>query len=128
MVEEFKKILNTLKEQDRPVWLFASLKMDEFIDGWSLVFSAPWIDQIDRDLELKNTLEIVKNNIPDEKLSSISRIVFMSKEDHLVEELLKKSSGEEIKGEKVNGNIIHEGYIIEANPDLVWERNKTLFK
>ena len=48
------------------------------------------------------------------------------KQISLVSPLLKKKSGDEIKEEKINGNIIHEGQIIEANAGLVWQENQTL--
>jgi len=128
MVEEFTKILNILTKQNKPVWLFACLKMDEFVDKWSLIFSAPWITEENGRTELLEILEITKKNLNDENLSSIARIVFMSKDEHLIEELLKKNSGEEINDERINGNIIHEGYIIESNPNLIWNQNIILFK
>ena len=126
MVEDFKKILDILKEKNKPVWLFACLKMDEFIDKWSLVISAPWINESNKDAEFENTLNIVKQNMGNELISSIARIVLLDKDDHLIQELLKKSSGDEIKDEKVNGNIIHSGFIVEANPNLEWKENKIL--
>lgn len=124
--EELKKVLNILNENDKSVWLFASLKMDEFVDKWSLVFSAPWINELNKSEEFKNIIDILKENIADDKLSSIARIVFLPKTDHLVEELLKKTTGYEFKEEKVNGNIIHCGVVIESNAGLQWAENKNL--
>jgi hypothetical protein len=124
--EELKKILDILNENNKSVWLFASLKMDEFVDKWSLVFSAPWINELNKSEEFKNIIDILKKNIADDKLSSIARIVFLPKTDHLVEELLKKATGYEFKEEKVNGNIIHCGVIIESNAGLQWVENKNL--
>ena len=126
MVEEFKKILSVLEKQEKPVWLFASLKMDKFVDKWSLVISAPWINENNRNDEFENVFNIIKNNMAEEKLSSIARIVFLPKDDRLIEELLKKQSGEKINEEKINGNIIHNGSIIESNANLQWEENKNL--
>jgi hypothetical protein len=127
MVENFKKILDTLKADNRPVWLFAYLKMDDLIDKWSLIISAPWINANNENDEYKNILNIVKSCITDEESSSIARVVILPKDDHLIEELLKKEPTAEIKDEKINGNIIHSGFIVESNPDLVTIENKTLF-
>ncbi len=124
MVEESKRILNILKENNKPVWVFAVLKMDEFIDKWSFIISAPWINDSNENTQYEAVLNIIKQNIADEKLSSIARIVFLDKEDHLIEELLKRKSGDQIKDEKMNGNIIHEGLVVESNPNLTWEENK----
>ena len=126
MVEKLKTILNILNKNNKAVWLFAFLKIDEFIDKWSLVISAPWVNDSNRNTEFQYMLNIVRENMSPEELSSIGRIVFLSKDDHLIKELLKKKSGDEIKEEKVNGNIIHEGQIIESNDGLVWQENRTL--
>ena len=126
MVANFKKILDILKAGNKSFWLFACLKMDDLVDKWSLIISAPWINEGNENDEYKNILNIIKSNITDEELSSIARIVILQKDDHLIQELLKKPSGTEIKDEKVNGNIIHYGFVIESNPDLVWSENDTL--
>ncbi|MEK7663872.1 MAG: hypothetical protein AAB340_00255 [Patescibacteria group bacterium] len=126
MVEKLKKILDILNKNNKAVWLFAFLKIDEFIDKWSLVISAPWVNDSNRNTEFQYMLGIVKENMNPEELSSIGRIVFLSKDDHLIKELLKKKSGDEIKEEKINGNIIHEGQILESNAGLVWQENQTL--
>jgi len=126
MVEELKKICQILKERGRPVWLFASLKMDE-LSEWSLVISAPWLNESNRGKEFENILNLLKENMTDDKLSSIARISFLAKDDRLVEELLRKKPDDKIEEEKVNGNIIHEGFIIESNSDLPSAQNKQLF-
>jgi hypothetical protein len=126
MVEDLKKILSILKENSKPVWLFASLKMDEFVDKWSLIISAPWINNNNENEEYKNVLDIIKKNLDSEKLSSIARVVFLSKDDHLIQELLKKDKNTEIKNEKINGNVIHFGFIIESDSDLQWKENRNL--
>jgi len=128
MVEDFKKVLDVLKERGKPVWIFAFLKMDEFLDKWSLVISAPWINESNKNSEFEGVLDIVKKNISNEKLSSIARIVLLDKDDHLIQELLKKNSGDEIRDEKINGNTVHYGYIIESNPNLELQVNGNLFR
>lgn len=126
MVENLKKVLSALNQQHKEVWLFAVLKMDEFVDSWSIIISAPWITGQNRDTEFTGLIGILRENLTKEELSSIVRIVFLSKTDHLIEELLKKNSGVVLKDEAVNGNKIHEGYVIESNAGLVWQPN-TLF-
>lgn len=118
MVDNFKKILDALVGEKKYVWLFAYLKMDDLMDKWSIVISAPWINDENEDSEYKKIIEIIKKNLNEEELSSIARVVFLPKDDHLIDELLKKPAGTEIKDAKVNGNIIHEGFIVESNPNL----------
>ena len=118
--------MDILKAKNKPVWLFACLKMDEFIDKWSLIISAPWINESNKDAEFEGILNVVKQTLNSEQLSLIARIVLLDKDDHLIQELLKKNSGDEIREEKVNGNIIHSGFIVEANPNLTWTENRTL--
>jgi hypothetical protein len=119
MVENIKKILLKLNDQQKPVWLLALLKMDELVDRWSLIISAPWANEQNRDKEFGNILALLKETLTNEESSSIARVNFMNKEDHLIEQLLKKNTGDVIKSETVNGNTVHEGYIIESNPSLV---------
>uniref|UniRef100_A0A6H1ZPV7 Uncharacterized protein n=1 Tax=viral metagenome TaxID=1070528 RepID=A0A6H1ZPV7_9ZZZZ len=124
MVEKMNKVLEKLDAQGKQVWLFAILKMDELVDKWSLIFSAPWDNVQNRDLEFKNILSLVKEELDKEELYSIARVAFLKKEDHLVQELLKKNSGDKIDNETINGNIIHEGYVIASNADLNQKEDK----
>ena len=121
MVEKLKKVLSKLGEQHKEVWLFALLKMDEFVDKWSIIISAPWSTEENRDIEFQEIIVLLNNELSEEELYSIARIVFLKKDDHLIQELMKRSSGTELKSEPINGNAVHEGYIIESNPNLVWQ-------
>lgn len=118
MLEKIKQLVEGMKSGDKPVWLFACLKMDEVIDKWTLVLSAPWINDVNRSTEFQNIIDLLNQTLSDEELSSIAGIAFLAKEDHLVRELLKKRSGDTVKNEKVNGNLIYEGTVIESNPEL----------
>src|SRR3989344_6575833 len=114
MVEKLKKVLSKLGEQHKEVWLFALLKMDEFVDKWSIIISAPWSTEENRDIEFQEIIVLLNNELSEEELYSIARIVFLKKDDHLIQELMKRSSGTELKSEPINGNAVHEGYIIES--------------
>ena len=127
MVENLKKVLSILNQQHKEVWLFAVLKMDEFVDSWSVIVSAPWVNEQNRDSEFTGLIGLLRDSLTKEELSSVVRIVFLGKNDHLIQELLKKKTGDIIKDEPINGNKIHEGYIIESNDSLIWQPN-SLFK
>lgn len=118
MLDKIKTIIEELKTSNKSVWIFACLKMDEVIDRWTLVISAPWITEANRKEELQNIIGMLKNKLTNEELSSIAGIAFLSKNDHLVEELLKKRAGDKIKDEKVNGNMVYEGEILELNQTI----------
>ena len=127
MVNNLRKILNILKTDNKPVWLFAILKMDEIIDRWSVIISAPWINEVNRKEAFSTILELLKDSLDKSDLASIARMSLLERSDYLIEELLKKKTGDLIKEEKINGNMVHEGAIIESSPDLVWSeenRNK----
>ncbi|MBI3046466.1 MAG: hypothetical protein HYY86_02965 [Candidatus Harrisonbacteria bacterium] len=117
-----------MKSDGKPVWLFAFLKMDEIIDKWSLVISAPWINEQNRDQEFEYIINLLKENLNGEELSSIARISVLAKDSHLSQELMKKKTGDLIKEEQINGNIIHEGQILESSVEAQWPSNNLFAK
>jgi hypothetical protein len=117
MLEKLKNVLSSLKAENKPVWLMALLKMDEIVDRWTLVVSAPWVTEENRGAEFMNVINKLKAELDANEIASIARIGLMPKDDHLVEELLKRHTGDTIKDEPINGNIIHEGEIVEVNLD-----------
>jgi hypothetical protein len=121
MVEKLKKVLAELNLNHKQLWLFAMLKMDEIVDKWSLIVSAPWISDDSRSNDFEYIIGLLKKELTGEELSTIARLVLLDKDDHLVEELLKKNTGDSVKEEAVNGNVVHDGIIIESNKDLVWQ-------
>ena len=61
---------------------------------------------------------MIKSNLSEEELSTMARIGIFPKTDNFIQLLLKYGSGSSIINEEVNGNTIHEGYIIESNINL----------
>ena len=120
MVDKVKKILTILRTDNKPVWLFALLKMDEFIDKWTLIISAPWVTKDNRENIFQHIIDLLKENLNQDELSSIARIGLIDKDEHLAQELLKRKTGDILKEDKINGNTVHEGEILESNIDLVW--------
>ena len=115
MVEKFKKILAAIKDGRGGVAVFALMKMDELTDRWTVVLSAPWAKEGDAEV-FKYILDLIRSNLSPEEISTVARISIFSQKDHLIELLLKYASGASISG-KINGNQIHEGYIIETDPN-----------
>ncbi len=117
MVKKFETILSEIKKNKAEVVLFALLKMDELTDKWSVILSAPWAIEGDADI-FKFLFDLIKSNLTEEEFSKIARIGIFSKKEHLIELLLKYNTGTVITNEKINGNFIHEGHILESNPNL----------
>ena len=113
MVEKFRKIFATIKNEKGGVFIFALMKMDELTDKWTVVLSAPWAVEGDAEV-FKYILDLIKTQLLPEEVSTVARISIFPQTDHLIEMLSKYASGASISG-KINGNQIHEGYIIEAN-------------
>jgi hypothetical protein len=119
MVEKFKKILDEIVSEKGDVNLFAIMMMDDFTDKWSVILSAPWLDNEDtRRINFKLIMQIMKKNLTTEENNSIARIGIFPKKEHLIEELLKYKSGSIINNQKINGNFVHLAKIIESNQDI----------
>lgn len=114
MVENFKKILKKMIDDRGDIYLLALLKMDDLADKWTVILSAPWAQEGDSDI-FKYVLNQLKSNLASEELTNIARLGIVPKEDHLVSLLMRFNSETPLKNEKVNGNLIHEGYIVLSN-------------
>jgi len=119
MVEKFRQILEEIKKQKGDVYLFAILKMDEFTDKWSVILSAPWINNNNVRENFVFLREIMIRNFSNEEMASIATLGVFTKDEHIIEELLKYKEGTMINEQvKINGNIIHEAYILASNSNL----------
>jgi hypothetical protein len=127
MVDKIKTILGQLRAVNKPVWLAALLKMDDLVDRWTLVISAPWINEENRDHEFTQIHALLKSALSQEELISIVRFGIFDKHSHLVRELMSRPTDSKLEEEQLNGNIVHEGIILESNPDLRWANNTNLF-
>lgn len=115
MVDKFRQIADKINSERGALNLFAILKMDEFTDKWTLILSAPWIDN--------TTFEYIRSILVDsftaEELAAIARLGVFPKSTHIVQELLKYSEGASITSpQQINGNFVHEAHIIKANLSL----------
>ena len=120
MVDKFKKILEDLVRGHGPVFLFAILQMDEFIDKWSVIVSVPWIrDRAAYEATFEEIRNALVSNLSAEELRTIARIGIYDRNEHLIDELIKLGTGKEIKeDQKINGNTVYKGFILEANSQL----------
>lgn len=105
---------------DQQVALFAVLKMDDLVDRWSILVSAYWINDDNRKDIFSDLIATLQQELDAEELSEIARIVFYRPEEHLIQLFLEQfESGQHIKEDaKVNGNVVHEGYIVALNKEI----------
>ncbi len=118
MVEKFTKILESIEERKGRVTLFAILKMDEFLDRWTVVFCAPWSTNENRDEIFEMIRKEIMKTLSPEETGEIASIAMYAKTDHLVAELIKFQSGTTFENRKINGNKVHYAQIIKSDPSV----------
>jgi len=111
-----KKILEQITSERSDVSLFALLKMDELTEKWTVVLSAPWINDATRDEAFYRVRDLLLANLSRDELQTIARIGIFEEKEHLIELLIERYRTDDYiaSDEKVNGNLIHEGYILAA--------------
>jgi len=121
--ENYKKVLKHFveKNSNQEVALFAILKMDELVDKWSIILSVNWIDSNNQREIFTSIINTLQEDLSPEELNEIARIAFYNPDDNLVKLFFEKfEEGQYIKEDaKVNGNIVHEGYIISLNKGAI---------
>ncbi|MBI4087099.1 hypothetical protein HY416_03945 [Candidatus Kaiserbacteria bacterium] len=116
MVEKFEKILEKIKSEKGPLTFFGIFKMDELTDKWSVLLSATWASEHSKRIEaFEYLLDLLRKNLTSEEARSIARIGVFSNDEHLIDLLLNFQKGSRIREQSINGNIIHDGYVLEAN-------------
>lgn len=118
MVEKFKQLITKITQEKGEVYLFAVLKMDEFTDKWSIIISAPWIQQDTFKESYLYLRDAINNSFTADERATIARLGIFPKTEHIVEELLKYKEGANINGEQINGNFIHVGHLLASNSDI----------
>jgi hypothetical protein len=119
MVEKFKNILNMVIKNKGAVTLFAILKMDDLTDKWSIVITAPWINDKNHNETFEYLRDLIVKELSLEESASIARIGIFPRYEHVVEALLKYKEGSVIQtDEKINGNIVHEAYILASDGSI----------
>lgn len=124
MIERFKTILKKIEDTKGEVKLFALLKMDEIIDKWSIILSASWItdEEKDRDEIFDFIISEITNQLLKEEVDTIARLSLYDANNYLVGLITNRCGavlGDETKtltNEAINGNKIHEAVIFRARP------------
>jgi hypothetical protein len=113
-IEKLTQVSGALEESKGALSLFAVLKMDDLTDKWTVVASASWVTNISFDEAFTEVRAKLVEVLQDE-MSTIARIGIFNPTDHFAQLLINKyHSGDSIKEDtQINGNLIHEGYIIK---------------
>lgn len=120
MIEKFREILSKIEsEYGSSVALFALLKMDDLTDRWTVMYSAAWFKEGDGQKIFDNIIDYMRQVLDADELASIARVGLFKPDYYLIRILLKYQTGTEIRDEKINGNFVHEGYILKSNPEAV---------
>jgi hypothetical protein len=115
MVDRFKQILKTITEEKGEVFLFALLKMDEFTDKWTVILSADWASSANRTEVFAYLRKVILKGLNKEEVASIARLGIFGKESQLIKELSNYGKDFLITNTiKINGNVVHEGYIFST--------------
>ncbi len=114
MIEKFKQILDRIEVVRGEVAVFALLKMDEFVDKWTVVFCASWATDVNRaEVFEMIRLKIIEILTPEE-VGEIARIAIYPKTEHFIQELMRYKSGDTFENAKINGNTVHYANIIKS--------------
>lgn len=116
LITKLREILTDL-EKKGGAYLFAILKMDDITDRWTAVFSASWVTALNRGEAFATLRGYILSKLSPEELSTFARIAIFLKDDHFVDLMLEKYRTDDYinSDEKINGNLVHEGYILLAS-------------
>jgi hypothetical protein len=80
VLENYKKVLADFltASGESDVTLFAVLKMDEFLDKWSVITSMSWVNESNRSIVFSRLIDALQRNLSSEELSEVARISFVS--------------------------------------------------
>jgi hypothetical protein len=115
MVEKFKTILAKMIAEKGAVTFFAIVRMDDLVDKWSVILCAPWATVANHDEMFRYIIGLMQANLESVELNSVARLSIFSKDEHLIQELLKFKAGAIVENQKINGNRVHQAYILESN-------------
>lgn len=118
MVEKFKQLLTVTEKEKGEVSIFGAFKMDNFTDKWSLIISAPWINNSNKKDSFKYLFDKLNLLLTEDERSYVARIGIFEKTSYVAEQFLQFPAGKEFKEEQVNGFLIHEGYLFASDKNI----------
>lgn len=113
MVDKFKQIAAIIEKEKGKVSLFATLKMDNFTDKWTVILSAAWISTENRKEIFDYLRKLIIDKFSLEERAAIARIGIFPLDTNIIRSLLEYRSGTVInENVQINGNLVYEGNII----------------
>lgn len=117
MVDKFIQILRTLEAEKGTMVFFGIFKMDEITEKWTVIVSANWATEGSLE-DFRYVLDKIKLVLTHEELATIARIGVYSCKEHLIDLLLNFTPGSRIQEQQVNGNLIHDGYVLASDRNI----------
>lgn len=124
LVQKFQIIYNNINSERSDIYLFAILKMDEYVDKWSVIVSASWIRRENQRDGFNYIARKMQEVLSEKDVSTIARIGTFQPDEHIVRlfnNSVSVQGGSSVKLEdtKINGFQIHEAYIYQSKfPEL----------
>ncbi len=115
MVDKFQTILERIIRERNSVVFFGIFKMDELTDKWSVLLAANWLSDNNRDEGFAYVKDLMTEVLTIEERSQIARIGIFPVTEHLIELFLNYRAGFRIQEQQINGNIIHDGFVLASN-------------
>jgi hypothetical protein len=114
MVEKFKQILAELEKKGK-ISLFAVLKMDNYVDKWSIVLCGENLIPGNKE-SFSSVVKTFNNLLTEDEKNLIARLGIFDVDDYIPQLFVNYKSGTEIlKETKINGFVVYEGYILVSN-------------
>ena len=108
---DYSKIVTELEKEKGGLAYFAIVRMDEFVDMWTVMFAADWVNDKNR-IDIYNRINnLIDANGKKSDIAKVSRIGIFNSDHYLIKGLLKYSKEPELKDIKINGNTIHSGRV-----------------
>lgn len=117
MVEKLQSIIGEIRAEKGEITFFGLFKMDELTDKWSVLFCASWMNPESFE-DFKYFADKLKAVLTTEESATIARIGLFSEDEHLMQLMLNYKSGARICDQQVNGNLIHDGYVLVSNKEI----------
>lgn len=118
MVEKFNNILRQIQNDKGIVTLFMILRMEEVTDKWSVILSAPWANDEDKDEIFLYIRTLLINHLDQNELLSIARIGLLKGDDKIVRAVTNNISVQngsvQLKNTYLDGLKIFDAYVFQS--------------
>lgn len=119
-IDRLEKAMDLLEKKWGYINVFSAFKMDDFTDRWTIVIAADWVKEGNFHQIYTDLRSYILKFLSPKEMLLIARFGIFDLENHLIDDTLKKYrvSGNDsirVKDEPINGNHIHDGYILRSS-------------